>query len=99
MAIRLSNGAVASPLLLVIHLVGDGVSTEVVVDLVDPPVNLDLKGNPPSSVLNPVDDSGFFAGTVTGTMQGTKLHLILSEPIQAGEIIPIFPLLFFDAAG
>lgn len=97
MAIRLSSGMVAGP--LVIHLVGDGVSTEVVVNLADPPINLDLKDNPPSSVLNPVDDSGFFVGTVTGTVQGTKLHLTLSEPIPADAIIPVFPFLFFDAAG
>lgn len=95
MALRLLNGADGT---LAIYLIGDGTDTEVVVDLAEPPINMDLKANKPSAV-GPVTTSANYAGTVTGTIQGTKLTLTLSDPIPTDDAVAIYPRLYFNAAG
>lgn len=79
--------ATGSELEAMIDMSGDGASTSLLVDLTNPPLNLDLKGNNPAVLFhsslqvvnNGVVDPTFSA--VITLVSGTRIFIVLNKPL------------------
>jgi len=88
--VALSYTGTGNPSNFILEITGDGVSDTIVIELEKAPLNLDLRGNLPVSII-----VSFSLGTLRLVGGGKSLEVKFSSPPVNESVAVIFPVLMY----